>query len=288
LSPISRAKFAGSGGRILTVVGSDHAARLWNAPNGWVVDAFADVSDADVSADGRRLVTTSYNGTVLRDLESGQVLVDLGNQGIDKVALSADGNLLVATVPFNRVVGLWDLSQNKQLAVFEDPDADANPAALSGDGRMIVTALDDGTAVVWDVATRQRAAVLKGHGDTVNRAAFSADGKLVVTASDDKSARVWNAQTGAEVVSFTGHEGRVVDAAFSPDGRRVVTASDDKTVRLWDVATGRQIAVFRGHQGAVNSVAFDATGQRIVTASEDATARILEADGLREIGLGAW
>jgi hypothetical protein len=116
-------------------------------------------------------------------------------------------------------------------------------AALSPDGKRILTASRDYTARLWDAETgKQIGEPLAGHRDTVSSAAFSPDGKRIVTASYDNTARLWDAETGKPIGEpLKGHTGPVLSAAFSPDGKRIVTAGRDGTARLWDAETGKQI-----------------------------------------------
>ena len=115
-------------------------------------------------------------------------------------------------------------------------------AAFSPDGRLIVTAGDDGPARVWDAITGQEVRQLAGDGDSVLSATFSPDGRLIATA-DFHSARVWDAATGQEVHQLTGHAASVLSAAFSPDGRLIVTAGYDGTAWVWDAATGAPLSL---------------------------------------------
>jgi len=101
------------------------------------------------------------------------------------------------------------------------------------DGKRVVTASADKTALVWDADSGKIRASLQGHTGPVYSAAFSPDGKRVVTASLDRTARVWDADFGKALAPLLGHTGWVNSAAFSPDGKRVVTASVDTTARVW-------------------------------------------------------
>jgi len=106
--------------------------------------------------------------------------------------------------------------------------------AFSPDGRLLVTASEDGTARVWDPATGEHLRTLTGHTNWVATVAFSPDGRLLATASYDQTARVWDPATGEHPRTLTGHTNSVVAVAFSPDGRLLATASYDQTARLWD------------------------------------------------------
>jgi WD40 repeat protein len=147
-------------------------------------------------------------------------------------------------------------------------------AAFSPDGKLIVTASVDGTAMVWDVATGAEVHILAGHTAGVNLAVFSHDGKLIVTASDDTTAKVWDVATGAEVHTLAGHTDWVASVVFSPDGKLIVTASGDATAKVWDVVTGAEMHTLVGHTDVVYSAVVSPDGKLIVTASADTTAKV--------------
>ena len=139
----------------------------------------------------------------------------------------------------------------------------------SPDGRQIVTASWDRTAIVWDAESGQKIRTLVGHTDVVHSATFSPDGLRIVTASRDKTAIVWDAESGQRIRGSAGHTGAVLSASHSPDRRRIVTSSDDKTAIIWDAESGERIRVLAGQGGAVDSATFSPDGRRIVTASGD-------------------
>ncbi len=149
-------------------------------------------------------------------------------------------------------------------------------AAFSPDGRLIVTAGDDGTTRVWDAITGQEVRQLAGDGGSILSATFSPDGRLIATA-DIRTARVWDAETGQVVRHLAGDAGSFFSAAFSPDGRLIVTAGIEGTAWVWDAATGAPMRELVGHAGGLLSAAFSPDGRLIVTASKDATARVWDA-----------
>jgi len=71
--------------------------------------------------------------------------------------------------------------------------------AFSADGRQVVSAGDDGTAIVWEVRTGQPRLVFRGHSGPVISLALSANGRHLVTGSRDGSTRLWNAWSGQEL-----------------------------------------------------------------------------------------
>jgi WD40 repeat protein len=106
-------------------------------------------------------------------------------------------------------------------------------AAFSPDGRRVVTASEDFTAVVWDAATgRQLIPPLKHHGH-VRSARFSPDGKWILTASSDETARVWSSETGLPLSAPLCHFVPLVDAFFVRGQNAVATVDYWGHARLW-------------------------------------------------------
>jgi WD40 repeat protein len=66
-------------------------------------------------------------------------------------------------------------------------------AAISGDGRHIVTGSRDKTAVLWDTASGKKIQTFRGHTGGVSSVALSRDGNVVLSGSIDGTANLWPA-----------------------------------------------------------------------------------------------
>ena len=152
------------------------------------------------------------------------------------------------------------------------PQWDVTLAALSRDGRLILTASDNRTVRVWDAATGQPVAPPLVHRDRLRHVGFSADGGYVLTTSADQTARVWDARTGKPVTAWLGHRAPLWPAVMDPLGRYVVTAEAADTVVIRDAATGA--AVRLPHGGQVRDVCFSRDARWLATAAGDAGARV--------------
>jgi WD40 repeat protein len=239
------------------------------------------------SADGRRVVTASEDGTArVWDAAGGTLVATLSGHRakVGAASFSPDG-MRVATASDDGTARLWDAATGAPVATLEGHTGWVAAAAFSPDGGRLVTAGQDGTARVWDAADGAPRAVLRGHLGPVRTARFSADGARVLTGSDDGTARLWDAASGAEVAVLRGHAKRVRAAVFSADGRKVATASDDGTARVWDAGSGRPLTTLAGHDGPVYAVAFSPDGREVATASDDGTARLWNAASGGEIAV---
>jgi WD40 repeat protein len=134
----------------------------------------AGVWTADVSADGRTLVTGGQTGAVrLWDLATGEPLGPplAGLTGsADSIDLSPDGSTAVGADTAGNVL-LWDLPTRSTIGdAFPGPAADRLAAAsFTPDGRSVVVVSDTGAGWVWDVDQSdwlQRACAVAGRSFT--------------------------------------------------------------------------------------------------------------------------
>jgi len=162
-------------------------------------------------------------------------------------------------------------------------------AALSPDGRQVITASKDGARVgPSDGSAPPEKLTLSRVDETgqplsllgVLGAGYSPDGSRLVTTSSDDAARVWRTDRTSDPVELR-HDAAVSSASFSPDGEWVVTVSKDETARVWRADRASDPVELR-HDASVSSASFSPDGERVVTASDDETARVWRTDGAGE------
>lgn len=172
----------------------------------------------------------------------------------------------------------------------ETADADAKKAqttdekiiralAFAADGKLIVTAGEDGIVRTWSTADGAGVENYKAHTGAAKAVAFAAG--AVVSSSADGKTIVWDAQPEWKLTrtigSATGASllmGRVNAVAFSPDGKTIATGSGEPSrsgeLKLWDATTGALVKEFKGaHSDTVQSVDFSGDGKLMVSGAAD-------------------
>ncbi len=152
--------------------------------------------------------------------------------------------------------------------------------SFSSDGNMLLTASDDGEAIVWSRAG-QKLFTLK-HPDRLYGATFSPDNRMIATASKDGKVRLWTTD-GKLLRTYQGHSKSVFAVTFSPDGRFLVSGGADNLINIWlvnSVSRDNESRVevphqiLNGHQKEVTNLNFSPDGKMLVSASYDDTLKI--------------
>src|SRR6266851_2569530 len=157
-------------------------------------------------------------------------------------------------------------------------------AALSPDGRTVLTGGQDKTARLWDVVTAKALSPPLPHQDRIWAVAFSPDGRTILTGSYDRTAQRWHAATGEPIGEPLWHPAEVRAVTFSPDGRTILTGCFDGIARLWDAATGEPLGPPMPHPGGINAVTFSPDGRTIVTGGRDRMVRLWDATSGQAVG----
>ena len=306
-------------GRRIVSASWDRTVKVWDADTGAEVNTLRghamEVNGCKFSPDGTRVVSWDpgyypefLSNLKLWDVTTGRELFTLTPEGgIRTCEFSRDGRYMLTG---GSALKLWDAETMVELANLDG----RSPCEFSPDGRRIVSATADGSALwdvsraasgssfdqplgepcgfspedrrivsasgdhkikLWDAATVTNLAILKGHERPVNDCAFSPDGRLIVSCSDDSNMKIWNAETGAEVATLSGQPDSIKSCAFSPDGQLIVSASSDGTLWIWSTeGAAHGGIVMFGHTDVVNSCAFSPDGRRIASASGDCSIRL--------------
>ncbi|MFI1970586.1 nSTAND1 domain-containing NTPase [Streptomyces cinnamoneus] len=265
-----------------------------------------------VGDDGRTVVSVDDGGELFLWLPGVQEpLRPLAGTdlSVSDVALDHDGDLALVRTTEGEAMTL-DLN-SREVHTLGGPAFRVDRAALSADGRHVLTSTPRHDLGLWDARCGDllrvlpsrglgaRALAVSGDGrlalcaaeggllslwdtdtcelreewshDEVNALALSADGTRAVIASDVLSLAVVRTTGTGERSWLSGHSEAVRGVALTPDGRTAVSGSVDHTAILWDVTDGEFVRRFTGHNAPVDAVALSADGRRVVSGSRDAS-----------------
>jgi WD40 repeat protein len=260
-----------------------------------------------LSADGSRaLASDTTGGTAVYDLPSGsqQFVIPGDNNRDSRGSFTADGSKVVQVLasydgkknPGRALV--WDIASAKKLGGVELPGMGQLTAALSPDGKTLITAgtkqeeKGPGQFIVtgWDLASGKKL------GEYTEEGGFGGSFG-VAAAGDNKSAVVYSPRGGALVVDYTAGtkllaldlEGRqpAGPPVMSPDGKSVAVPlspgfgpNQTSSIVLCDIASGKAKKTLKGASGGTGVLAFSADGKTLVSGAYDTTALVWDISGL--------
>jgi hypothetical protein len=130
---------------------------------------------------------------------------------------------------------IWNATTGQPVGFPLRHDDGVLKASFAPDGKRIVTASEDFTAMVWDAVSGAPLTPALKHDDQVSEATFSPNAKWILTASSDKTARVWGAETGDPLTPPLRHVAMLADARFLADGRSIVTSDGNGSFWKWNL-----------------------------------------------------
>ncbi len=262
---------------------ADWSLRQWDPVTGKELRATREDLRGEVhfpcfTADGRRLVTVTDDGTVrVWDTDAGKELLSwkLANH-INGAFLTPDGKTFVAQT--NGQLRRWNLRTGDELPVLDLPptpgyifscpriDDDTFVLQHYGDDKRCCLDLLSATSgrVVRSIRIGTQSAVLR---------TFSPDGKTMVLRVDG-GLQLWEVASDRE----RGDLLKVSDGtavAFSPDGRLLALGSDD-VVRLWHLASGREVGQLTTDPDGVETLVWSADGKRLLVGGYGNTALVCD------------
>lgn len=242
-----RAMAVSPDGEILVVGTHDGQLIFLNAVDGSEVERISEahtarIRDAEFSADGTQLATTSDDDTlaIWDPVERSELQRFTAENQLTGVAFSPDGTeVLTGAGDFN--VYVWNLESGQRTAALGGHVAWINDVVVAPGGVFALSSSNDNTLRLWNLHTNRNVLRLTGHTRGVWDVAFTHDGQAAVSVSWDGTLRIWDISHGFEQSRYEGHNNAVGATGFSPDGTRAFTASWDGSLMLWDTSRGTQI-----------------------------------------------
>jgi WD40 repeat protein/DNA-binding SARP family transcriptional activator len=224
-----------------------------------------------VTRDGRELLTTTVDGTVIRDARTLRELRRLPVSA-EQAALSPDGRTMLAGGR-DGSVRFVDLATGETTTASGRHDREVERAIFSPNGRQAITAGEDGRMIVWDVEHAAAVETLAGHAAKITGLAISSDGSTLYSSSLDSKVLIWDLAGDRRLgrpFEVGPDAGELLRSSLSPDGRTLAVGQPDGRVTLLDATTLRALSKFHVvPEGAVTGIGFVPGGRLLAVGGDN-------------------
>lgn len=240
------------------------------------------MTNIDFTHDGRYFVTADLQGVIkVWNTESGQekAVSNLPKaEAIRQILTTHPHKPVLAALKSPTTIGLWDLESGRSLPVEFRHREEINDLDISPNGRYLISASDDATAVVWDLESNQKVQDLP-NDSRVNRVLALPD-NVFVTGGEDGIVAVWKLSEPRPSNQFYHRRPiRSLEADRQAELLAVGTGESEHlwsdteangTVEVWNLRDGYRVAGSWPHDGPIEAVAFQSETHQIFSASGSA------------------
>ncbi len=264
-------------GKMLVGSSLDHSIRIWDFDSGLLVATRVEHDNAvwsiDISPEGDRIVSASADKDVIVWSISGEPILKIqGHFGwVDEAIFSADGTEVISASD-DHTARIWDAGGGSNVRTVNLSDSLSDivwTGDYSSDGKLIVTASEDGNVAFVDPHTGKIVGKRLKHDCAVLVARFFGDDSRVLCSAADGNLYLWNVAARKLEKTIHAHKGIVWGLKFSPDGKQFATASEDRMVKIWDTSTFSIVKELDEHRMEVGSIEFSPDGKFLATAGDD-------------------
>lgn len=169
------------------------------------VDTQGDIYDINISNDGTKIATASYNclniwdSKTFRNIKRVEIAPPKDYLGVSKCVFSPNGELIASAS--NYVICIWKVSTGKKIATFEIPNGEIKSAVFSPDGRHIFIGTKGGGISTCDINTGKCHPLLNGYTATVNAISLCPINNHIVFGGDDNTIKLMDIYSDKSVLS---------------------------------------------------------------------------------------
>lgn len=248
-----------------------------------------DVSDFDISPDGRTIVTVSRDGRQrLWDTDTQKLLATSArtvNDSIDRVAFASHGHWIAGVGP-GGIVGISSAEDLRDLGTTKLEQMEIVALDLSSSGDYLAVAGTEGNLAVFDVKANRPQLVYmlpRHNSNTIKDVDFSPDGRRLAFSDGLGNITVWDMVTRKIEATFsTSINFAFLPICFSPDGKRLAVC--DRGVAFYSTDTWQCIGRVDLGTGQCSDAAYSSDGKYLAVGMLGLF-RIVETESLDVIDL---
>ena len=196
-------------------------------------------------------------------------------RSIQDIAVSPDEQIFVMGMNNpDSEAQLRYVATGKLIHVYEGHTLRVQNVDFSPDGQHVLTASNDGRAIIWPVNWENATHTIDIHSNNTIKwnptQALVATVGMVSPVEFDATIRLINTETGEVARELIGHNASVSALEFSPDGRFLLSGDEEDNLFIWDLETGEITGNADEHLSATHAIAFTSEG---LFAANDGNAR---------------
>jgi WD40 repeat protein len=149
-----------------------------------------------------------------------------------EVAYSPDGRRLASTSA-DGTIRIWETASGRTLHTLRGCEGHWSGVAFSPSGKLLAGSGEGGRVLLWNATSGALERTLSGHDGPVTHLTFGRDDRQLSSASLDDTVRLWDTSSGEVRHIFRQHTDMVLGIAFSPDGKHLASAGQDGRLVLW-------------------------------------------------------
>jgi WD40 repeat protein/tRNA A-37 threonylcarbamoyl transferase component Bud32 len=239
--------------------------------------------------DGGAVLTAGADGFArLWDAATGAPVVPpMDHHGPITEAVFHPGGTHILTMGDVTIARLWNATTGMEEVSREGARGHQNyvqSAAISPDGRRVVTASLDRTAGLWELPGDRRAGNPLPHDRGVVSVVFAPAGRTVVTRDDRGRVRLWRLGLDGPPTAPLELPRPVLSIALTLDDRRIVTGGEPGGARFRDLASGEVVGPSLEQRALVWAVALSRDERRVAIAGFSKAAQVWEVESGEPIG----
>jgi WD40 repeat protein len=293
----------------------DRNLKIWNLRHKGNAPRPFDHSDSieliEITADGRHAISASASTLKIWDTQRAICLhtihprLERSTYG-SKVVLTGDCKFVfyIAHVPalkrpssiapaFDTLIEVWDLVHRKEKCQLRSLNHYSEKAAVTSDGRYIVSASNwshwNCLITAWDIENQVEilTSTLEVIRQAVTAITITPDGQQVIFATENLSIPTVPEEylihrldlRSQEILTFNGyHKDKIHKLVVHPDGKRLLSVSGDSSIKVWNIAKGVELKTLSGHGKSVYKILVSKDGQRAISVSGDRLLKIWDLE----------